>query len=269
MYRLLVRLFEFHDQPWFPGPLRHYVTEALQSVLALGGIYSTSALRLSRVFQACGSSCVVDLCSGSGGPWLWLHQTLRDLHGRRAGICLTDLYPNLATFDRIQRATHGAIIYWPEAVDAAKVPAKLVGFRTIFSSFHHFSRSEATAVLQSAVDNRQGIGVFEVARRHPVTIAMTVLMFLGGLVTAPIVRPFRLSRLFWTYVLPIVPLLLFWDGLMSCLRAYSMEQLQEMTASLKADDYTWDIGLDLGGLATVTYVVGYPARAGTDLVLQK
>jgi hypothetical protein len=206
----------------------------------------------------------VDLCSGSGGPWLWLHETLRDSHGRPAEIFLTDLYPNIPTFERIQQATHGAITYWPNAVDAMEVPAQLEGFRTIFSSFHHFSRCEAIAVLQSAVDNRQGIGVFEVARCRPATIALTVFMFLGGLVTAPCIRPFRLSRLFWTYLLPIVPLLLFWDGLISCLRAYSIKQLQEMTAALDADGYTWEVGQDRDGVATVTYLVGYPAPAETS-----
>lgn len=263
MYCWCVQLFEFHDQAWFPDRLRPYVTEALQSVLNLGGVYRASTSRLSGGFQASGSSCVVDICSGSGGPWLWPHEGIRDSRGHPAKICLTDLYPNMARFERIQQATHGLITYWPDAVDATKVPAQLVGFRTIFNSFHHFSRCEAIAVLQSAVDNRQGIGVFEVARCHPITIAQTGLMFLGGFVTAPFVRPFSLSRLFWTYVLPIVPLLLFWDGLMSCLRAYSIEQLREMTASLKANDYMWDVGQDRGGLATVTYVVGCPARAGS------
>jgi hypothetical protein len=81
----------------------------------------------------------------------------------------------MAAFERIQQATHGAITYWSDAVDAKRVPI-LAGFRTIFSSFHHFSRREAVAVLQSAVDNRQGIGIFEVARRHPATIALTVLI---------------------------------------------------------------------------------------------
>ena len=31
-----MHLFEFYDQPWFPGYLRDYVTEALQSVLVIG-----------------------------------------------------------------------------------------------------------------------------------------------------------------------------------------------------------------------------------------
>lgn len=259
-----MQLFEFHDQAWFPGFLRDYVTESLQAVLAFGSVYRSCACRLSRAFQTSNACRVVDLCSGGSGPWLWLQPALRDSHDRPVEICLTDLYPNMATFERIQQATHGLITYWPESVDATKVPGQLEGFRTIFSSFHHFPRREAIPILQSAVDNRQGIGIFEAARRHPVTIASTGLMFFGSLITAPFVRPFRLSRLVWTYLVPVVPFLLFWDGLMSCLRAYSTEQLQEMTASLRADGYKWDIGQDRGGFATVTYLVGWPAPGAID-----
>jgi len=253
-----MQLFEFHDQPWFPGYLRDYVTEALQSVLILGGVYRGSASRLNRALQACQASRVVDLCSGGSGPWLSLYETLRDAYGRPAEVCLTDLYPNTSSFERIKQATHGTITYWPDSVDAKKVPARLAGFRTIFSSFHHFPKPEAIGILQDAVDNRQGIGVFEAARRHPVTMAFTVLVFLGALVTAPFIRPFRFSRLFWTYLLPVIPFLLFWDGLMSCLRAYSVKQLREMIASVDADGYFWEAGEETSGFATVTYLVGYP-----------
>jgi hypothetical protein len=253
-----MQLFEFHDQAWFPAYLRDYVTEALQSVLGLGGVYRRSASRLNRALQSCKASRVVDLCSGGGGPWPGLHETLRDAHGNLAEICLTDLYPNTATLKLIRQITHGTITYWPESVDATKVPAQLGGFRTIFSSFHHFPKSEAIRILQDAVDNREGIGVFEAARRHPVTIAFTVFMFFGGFVTAPFIRPFRLSRLFWSYLLPVIPFVLFWDGLVSCLRAYSTKQLRAMIASVDADGYVWEAGEESGGFVTVTYLVGYP-----------
>ena len=247
-----MRLFEFHDQDWFPGHLRDHVTEALQFVLNLGGIYSRSSVRLKRAFQASRAPRVVDLCSGSGGPWLGLHQ------GRFADVCLTDRYPNTPAFERIRLESRGAITYRTESVDATKVPAELVGFRTLFNSFHHFQRTEAIGILQNAVDHRQGIGVFEAVRPHPMTMALTPFMLLGGLAAAPFIRPFRVSRLFWTYVLPVIPLVLFWDGLISCLRAYSLKELSQMIASVDADGYLWEVGEESGGFATVTYLIGYP-----------
>lgn len=255
-----MRLFEFHDQEWFPARLRDYVTEALQFVLSAGGIYRQSSARLIRALQACQAPRVVDLCSGGSGPWPWLHRALPEGQGRRVEVCLTDKYPNRSAFERIRKESRGAITYWPEPIDATQVPAQLLGFRTIFSSFHHFRKPEAMSILQNAVDQRQGIGVFEATRPHPVTMALTVFMLLGGFATAPFIRPFRFSRLFWTYVVPLIPLVLFWDGLISCLRAYSLKQLSEMIASLKADGYAWEVGEEPGGFATVTYLVGYPIR---------
>jgi hypothetical protein len=236
------------------------VTEALQAVLSLGGIYGRSSAALGRAFQASRASRVVDLCSGGSGPWPSLHRSLQDVRGRPAEICLTDMYPNIAAFERIRRETRGAISYWPESVDATAVPAQLSGFRTIFNSFHHFQRSEAIGILRNAVEQRQGIGIFEATRRHPVAIALTPFMFLGGIATAPFVRPFRVSRLFWTYLLPVIPLVLFWDGLISCLRSYSKEELSAMISALNADGYAWEVGEETGGFATVTYLIGYPVE---------
>ena len=250
-----MRLFEFHDQECFPGHLRDHVTEALQFVLSIGGIYHQSSARLKRAFHASRASRVVDLCSGGGGPWPRLHR------GQFAEVCLTDKYPNAPAFERIRQESRGAITYWPNSVDATKVPSELAGFRTIFNSFHHFQKAEAIGILQDAVDNRQGIGVFEAVRPHPMTMALTPFMLLGGLAAAPFIRPFRVSRLFWTYVLPVIPLILFWDGLISCLRAYSLDQLSEMIAALRAEGYVWEIGEEDGGFATVTYLIGYPDPA--------
>jgi hypothetical protein len=81
-------------------------------------------------------------------------------------------------------------------------------FGTMFSSFHHFPPNEATAILQDAVDNRQGIAVFEAARRRPLSIVLTFLVPLAAFCTVPLIRPFRFSRIFWTYLMPVIPLVL-------------------------------------------------------------
>jgi len=76
----------------------------------------------------------------------------------------------------------------------------------------------------------------------------------------PFRRPFRWSRLLWTYLIPVIPFVLFFDGLISCLRSYSPAELREMTKGLATDDYRWEIGEKSGGLLPlrVTYLVGCP-----------
>lgn len=253
-----MRLFEFHDQKWFPRSLRDGVTDGLQSVLNLAGIYRPVVPLLNQAIESARAERVVDLCSGGSGPWPWLYRLLGSRRGCPMEICLTDKYPNLSAFESAHRETGGRITFYPACADAANLPAELSGFRTIFTSFHHFTADEALAILQNAVDDGQGIGIFEAARCHPLNIVLTVLMPLGGLLTAPFSKPFRFSRLFWTYIIPVIPFVLFFDGVVSCLRAYSPKELAGVTAQVKSDNYAWQIGELAGGLTPITFLVGYP-----------
>ena len=65
------RFFEFHDQKWFPKYLRDGVTDALQFILSLAGIYRPIVPLLNKAVEATRAKRIVDLCSGGGGPWLW------------------------------------------------------------------------------------------------------------------------------------------------------------------------------------------------------
>lgn len=255
------RFFEFHDQKWFPKCLRDGVTDALQFILSLGGIYRPIVPLLNKAVEASGAERIVDLCSGGGGPWLWLYRLLRDGSGRGIEVCLTDKYPNVTAFENARQKTGGQITFYGGLVDAASLPRELSGFRTIFTSFHHFTPDEAVAILQGAVDDGQGIGVFEAAKRDPLNILLTVLMPLAGFLTAPFARPVRISRLFWTYIIPVIPFVLFFDGVVSCLRAYSQKELSLLAAQVRAGNYVWQIGERPGRLAPVTFLIGYPAPA--------
>jgi hypothetical protein len=255
------RFFEFHDHKWFPKSLRDGVTDALQFILSLGGIYRPIVPLLDKAVEVSRAERIVDLCSGGGGPWLWLYRLLGVGNGRGVEVCLTDKYPNVTAFENARQETDGQITFYRGFVDAASLPRELAGFRTIFTSFHHFTPDEAVAILQNAVDDGQGIGVFEAAKRDPLNILLTVLMPLAGFLTAPFARPVRISRLFWTYIIPVIPFVLLFDGVVSCLRAYSQKELSLLAAQVKAENYVWQIGEQSGGLAPVTFLIGHPGPA--------
>jgi hypothetical protein len=61
-------------------------------------------------------------------------------------------------------------------------------------------------------------------------------------------------------VIPIVPVLLWVDGMLSCLRSYSLDDLRELTAGLQAQDYEWQIGDEKGGRVPIRYLIGVPSR---------
>jgi len=126
----------------------------------------------------------------------------------------------------------------------------------MFSSFHHFRATDALRVLADAVERRKGIAIFEMARREPkIMLTICFIPFLILFLTARI-RPFRWSRVLWTYVLPVVPFVLWFDGWISCLRSYSHEELSELVRSLPEESYRWELGTQRDGFLPVTYLIG-------------
>jgi hypothetical protein len=204
-----------------------------------------------------GTREVLDLCSGGGGPWRRL--AAESLAGITPAIAvrLTDKYPNRSAFRRAGAAS-SVLCFESSPVDATRIPEHLQGFRTIFSSFHHFSPQSAGEILRDAMDQRRGVGIFELATRSARTMLALFLIPPLTWILTPVVLPFRWSRLFWTYLIPLVPFALFYDGVASCLRAYSHEELEEMVRPLKRPGYEWKIGEERCGFLPVTYLIGYP-----------
>ena len=256
-----LHLIEIHDQDWCPRTVRDAETDCLQFTFTVGRLYEGMVPVLATALERTGSRQVLDLCSGASGPWLWLHPALAG-RGLPVSVCLTDKFPNLDVLGRSSHLTQQAIRYHPEPVDATRVPGELPGFRTMFTAFHHFRPEEAQAVLADAAGKRQGIAVFEATQRSVPALLLTLLAPLMVLLMTPFLRPFRWSRLLWTYVIPLVPLVTLFDGLVSCMRAYSVQELEEQTAKLGAQDYHWDIGTVKSDRAPVpiTYLIGVPVE---------
>jgi len=255
------QLIELHEQPWSPSVLRDEATDALQFGFNLLNVYGAVAPLLLGALDSTRSRSIVDLCSGGGGPWFELGRKLQE-GPQLLQIWLTDKYPNLRAVENVGTASENHIRFYPGSVDAAKVPGGLRGFRTMFTSFHHFSPEQAGAVLQNAVDAGEGIGIFEVTRRAPSTILLTLGWALLLFLCTPWLRPFRWSRLFWTYLVPIIPLVLLFDGVVSCLRSYRANELREIVGRLRANDYQWEIG-ETGGRLPVTYLIGWPRESAS------
>jgi hypothetical protein len=245
-----LHLVEIHDLAACPSSLRDALTDFLAFSENLAGAYDLAGPLLASAVHDTQARRIVDLCSGGGGPW----HRLAPLVG--LPVLLTDLRPN--------RRGAGGFSFHPHPVDARAVPAELDGFRTMFTAFHHFTPREARAILEDAVRRRQGIGIFELARRAPREIAVIALTWLGVVLAVPFMRPWRWSRVLWSYLPPVLPLIGTFDGVVSCLRTYSKAELAGLVQGL--DSYTWDIGDFRGGWSPLrgTYLVGIPKRALAD-----
>jgi hypothetical protein len=247
-------LAEIHELDGCPKEVRDTMTDLLQLSIRAHRIFSPIEKLLAKAIEQSRAQQIVDLCSGGGGPWRQLHQKL----GGDLPVRLTDKFPNLEAMNALRQDSKGAIGYEEKSIDATALPPALKGFRTLFASFHHFKPEQARAILADAVANGQGIAVFELTRRDPLAILSMLFSPLAALLGVPFLKPFRWSRLFWTYVLPLVPLVFTIDGVISCLRTYSVKELREMTAEFT--EYDWQIGEIRGPVwpTPVTYLIGRP-----------
>lgn len=251
-------LFEFHDLRWFPHAWREMLTDILSFFTVTFRPFGPVVAKLRDVLEKLNCRRLLDLCSGSSGPILQIQKQLEE-EGYLVRVTLTDRFPNLKAFRRAALLSKGRIDFVATPVDATNVPAHLNGFRTLFVSFHHFKPAIAKQILQDAVSRQKGIGVFEYTERSLSWFVPSLLAPILVWIMTPFLRPFTLSRVFWTYVIPVIPLVVLWDGIVSNLRTYSPEELKRLTSEIVGDHYCWEIGkIPPSGSCRITYLLGYP-----------
>jgi hypothetical protein len=221
--------------------------------------FSVIAPKIRSAMDGAGPSKILDLCSGGGGPWLTLGPELAG--SGPVHIELSDLYPNVAAFTDLCARSAGRLAFRTSSIDATNVPAELEGVRTMFNCFHHFPPDVARAILGDAVKKRRAIGVFEGIDHRAVGLLAMPFQVPAMLLLTPFVRPFRWSRLFFTYGLPLIPLLVLFDGTVSLLRLYMEDELRELVEGVPGhESFAWDIGSTLfpGSPVGIPHLVGIP-----------
>jgi hypothetical protein len=231
-----LHLFEFGDQQWLPQVLRDAETAYLATAYRLWpGLTRQWAERVATVLHRGEPAEIFDLCSGSGGAIsLIVEELLKQDYDVRAR--LSDLYPSPNS------GSHPRVSWLAGPVDARRVPPRLSGVRTMFSAFHHFRPDAAQAILRDAFEHRRAICIFESGSGTLRGIAAMCGVPLVVLCLMPFVRPFRWAYMAFTYLIPLIPFIVLWDGIVSMLRIYSSRQLWKLTATLQAPDYVWEIG---------------------------
>ena len=259
-----LQLFELEDQPWFPTVPRDLATDYLRFMEVRFALHRPAVALVAELLGTTSADAVVDLCSGGGGPIERVREDL-DAEGLPVRFTLTDRYPNVPAFERAADAAAGRVTYAADPVDARDVPNDLRGVRTVFNAFHHFAPRDAVAVLRSAAQARQPIGVFEMipTRSVPALVMMLTLTPVLVALATPFIRPFLWQRLFWTYAFPIVPLTCWWDGVVSLLRAYTVPELEQLAREVRVERYAWRAGqVPIGSTqGKLTYLLGWPTAA--------
>jgi hypothetical protein len=255
-----LQLIELEDSPWLPRFLRDMMTEYLRWVMDASGCYDPAAPMIAALLRRSGGRDVVDLASGGGGPWLRLLPMIDAELGTAVRVMLTDLHPNLDAVARAARQSRGAIRGHAEPVDATDVPVDLRGVRTMFTALHHLPPDAVHQVMRAASVAHEPFVAFELTTRSLLGVLTMVASLLLVLLSAPFVRPFRWERLVLTWLIPVLPVCIVWDGIVSACRSYTVPELRVFAAAVASDDYQWTVGRieKWPARMALTYVIGQP-----------
>ena len=252
-----IHLFEFEDQEWIPSFLRDYITDFLSHLSNQLDIFKPIVPILGKALESSTEKTIVDLGSGAGGGWFKLSTHLQKNYPD-IRILLSDYFPNFAAMSRTAQGASN-VKFIEESIDARRVPKELKGLRTLFLSFHHFKPNDATLILQSAVEDNQPICVFEGQERSLPSILGMVFSPITLLLSTPFIRPFELKRLVFTFLIPILPILVLWDGVVSCLRTYSINELKVLVQNIEGNErFNWEINTVKSGPGKILYLMGIP-----------
>lgn len=250
-----IHLFEFEDLPWFPNNLRNYGTDFLQFLSNKTKLWKPVIPIIQEGLNKSSPQQIIDLGSGGGGGLLWLNNELIKSNPNLK-IILTDYYPNIPAFERTKNVSSN-FNFIKKPVDARDVPSDLKGLRTQFLSLHHFKPIDAKKILQNAVDTSNSIAIFEAQERSFTSILAMIFSPLSVLFTTPFIKPFKLGRIIFTYLIPIIPLFVLWDGIVSCLRTYSVKEMNDLINSLNnKNNFDWKVGRVKSGPGVVLYLLG-------------
>ncbi|KAI0845809.1 hypothetical protein F5Y00DRAFT_160781 [Daldinia vernicosa] len=164
---------------------------------------------------------------------------------------LTDLHPHVESWEAASKKSDH-LTYVARPVDAASAPADLLRrytgkksrkgiFRLFNLAFHHFDDDLARAILKNTVETSDGFGIFELQDRTPTGLLTCFAFGFFIFLIAPLLYWWSPVRLFWVYVIPVVPFVLVFDGLISCLRTRTADEVEALLRTCGANSDGWEL----------------------------
>lgn len=228
-----IYLFEFCDQSWVPSGARECLFEIMDAcnsgLRSFNREVARSAIQTARDHQL---ATIIELGAGRGPVTSELTQH-EDADGMRLVAC--DLAPNIAAFERLEQKFPNQVfpIYMP--VDLTKTQVALNDAVLILAGvMHHIPFHLRVAVLRTLTETNSQIAIFEPLLRTWRSIFLATLSIFPALLL-PVTffqRPGKLRRILWCWLIPIVPFMFVWDGVVSCLRQWHIGEWQAAFAEL-------------------------------------
>lgn len=238
-----IHLFEFEDLAWFPDWIRVCMTRYISAFHKLLGTSDQLAEIISETLNETGENEIHDLCSGDGQLMLDVYDKLKeDPDFKDLKMSLSDLYPNQTSIQRTQERADTNLIYESEACDVTKGIDKK-GLRTMVCSMHHMPPKTARSILEDAQKDEQPIVIYEISDNSPPIFLWWIAIPIGFIISLFVtltVRPMTWQQIVFTYLIPIIPLAIAWDGSVSNARTYTLADMDVLLEGLESSNYTWE-----------------------------
>ena len=261
-------LFEIEDQTWFPPMLRSYMTDVLMELNRKIGATHAIHHEIKSLIETYNFSTIVDLGSGSGGPMPEIIKEIRKK--KQVDLLLTDLYPNPKS---VETYTHiDGVMYLESPICASnpQMPQKEGNLMTMINSFHHMKPDMAKEILHSASKNQTPLFIYELADNKIPFPIWFILLPLGLIINifsclllTLFVRPIQPLQLFFTYIIPIIPICFAWDGQVSYTRIYTFDDIDILLQGSESPSYTWtkSYAQDENGRSIGIFLLGLPKNS--------
>jgi len=191
---------------------------------------------------------VVDFCAGAGGPSPYIEHdiNMRRLAVKKAPInfLLTDLHPNIDAWMPLAEKSD-TLNFIPQPVDAANPPSSVISssssgmtgtssariLRTFYLSFHHFDDENARRILKSTLETSDAFAIIELMDRRLFSLLLLMLEPILILLVAPLWFFGDVRYFFFTFFIPLLPILMGWDGIISLLRTRTFDEVVQLADS--------------------------------------
>ena len=130
----------------------------------------------------------------------------------------------------------------------------------------------AKSILKNARESGQPICIYEISDNSTPKAIWWIAIpfaFLMTFFVTPMVRPMSWQQLVFTYLIPLIPLFIAWDGAVSNARTYSREDIDILLEGLKSKSYSWETGTIKGKGGNKMYLLGLPAKRLANQFLKK
>jgi SAM-dependent methyltransferase len=226
-----LQLFEFNDTPGVPRFVRETLVESLSRALAWGHMLRDLVPPFHDFLRRTGASEVLDVGAGAGGPAGIIVDELLAAGLEPPRIILTDLHPQLESWEALKERHPRYIDYVAEPVDGSAIPPDLARGRvtTIHNVLHHFPPNLAEEVVRSSLERSAGLFISEAFERTPLGFAAFGPPGVAALLANPLLTPRRkIAKAIFTWLTPLALAVSIWDGLVSTMRIYTEEELRAM-----------------------------------------